>query len=1112
MNDFDTVKINEIVKALPLGLIVFDKTFLIEFVNSHYLDYTKETSSSLNLIGKDIRQSEFCKKTVLEPELQSILNGIGFEKQISTQKMLSGDEILLIAKGFPLINGQEVTGGLLIVEDFHLKHSVLNGVTDIFNGNNDAIKYFSDFVVTVDVTGKIISFNKNPYSESKVNISLEKNINLFAYLPSSISDSLRKMCSESVLNQSMQSGKFILISQNSSDCYLMFKVIPVKNNQLNDVNLIITIDEIDRHEYFSEPDNELEELKQYQSMMENIADAIIQVTREGLISYWSENASELFGITRIEVFNKFIGKVIPELNKSVYENIIDDLETMGKWESEIKIEQTNRIFKIKLLKKNSESILIILEDISKRKLIEKDLRQSEEQFRNLVINSTELICIVSAEGKIKYSNPSFNDYFQIDKLANTEKYFTELIDSNYLYTSFNDILSGRIKEIDLTNRFNEKKSFLLTISEIKNLNSKTNNYNIILTDISERKKLEKDLILTKSVFESTHDGIAVFYERKLIIANISFCELFEYNTIDEILNLDPLDFVSNDNIPKVAKYIKTLEKQEKIPDNFDFIGITKNKKIKYFSVSANSYLSDDKLYIVLLFRDITEQRETQEALVLSEERYRNITENINEFIWAAEKKANRIKTILLTKAVEHITGYQINELQNNSLNWFRFIHPDDYNFVMERLKKFFKNISKNSDELECRIINRDGNTIWIQNKITIERNLRNEISKIYGIISDISIKKRAEEEMKQSAENLKLLNETKDKFISIISHDLRTPFSSILGFTDLLLTDTEMQKDKQLEYIGFIRESSKNMLSLVNSLLDWTRLQTGRIHFQPQNINIANAVKKVFQMLQGVALQKEINLITELPEELIIHADENLIIQLFNNLISNAIKFTNQKGFIKVYAEQLPGKNQLVFTVKDNGTGIKEENIVKLFRVDSKFTLKGTAGEKGSGLGLSLCHEIVEKHNGRIWVESKFGDGSEFKFTLPVSSNTILLVDTLVTDRILYNKLIKSLVPEYEIVEASGITEAYEIIEEIQPSIIILEHDLVDGTGYELVKKIKFSELKPKPGMILLSREMHLGNEDEYKDFGIEYLFSKPVNINLLKNAIIQIAKKAMFN
>jgi PAS domain S-box-containing protein len=190
---------------------------------------------------------------------------------------------------------------------------------------------------------------------------------------------------------------------------------------------------------------------------------------------------------------------------------------------------------------------------------------------------------------------------------------------------------------------------------------------------------------------------------------------------------------------------------------------------------------------ILLARDVTERKRVQQAIRESEEKYRNITENIDDFLFTFERIEKVLKPLFYTNSVEKITGYTQSEFLLESTFFLKIIYPDDFQLVKKKLKTILRSKIQVSEEMEFRIINKRGNIVWVRTKINVIRNGDGKISKIYGLVSDISLRKKAEEELNRSTENLIKLNETKDKFISIISHDLRTPFSSILGFTDLLI-------------------------------------------------------------------------------------------------------------------------------------------------------------------------------------------------------------------------------------------------------------------------------------------------------------------------------------
>jgi CheY-like chemotaxis protein len=302
------------------------------------------------------------------------------------------------------------------------------------------------------------------------------------------------------------------------------------------------------------------------------------------------------------------------------------------------------------------------------------------------------------------------------------------------------------------------------------------------------------------------------------------------------------------------------------------------------------------------------------------------------------------------------------------------------------------------------------------------------------------------------------------------------------------------------------------MLSLVNSLLDYTRIQTGRIKFEPERISSKELFEKSLKVLGGAALQKNINIELNFPKDLFIHADESLFSQAVNNLISNAIKFTRKGGTISITSAPSEDKNKVEFRIKDNGVGIKKEDMAKLFKVDAKFTTSGTSGEKGTGLGLSLVHDIIKKHGGEISVESVLGKGSEFIFTIPVSSTIILLVDDTKADRILYSKILKNIIPEYTIMEAEDGREAFNLIKINSPALVITDHDMPIMNGMDLVKQVSISEFKIKPPIIVLSSDITPKIEKGYKDLSVEFIFTKPVNLAVFKSSIEKSLRKVFYN
>ena len=236
--------------------------------------------------------------------------------------------------------------------------------------------------------------------------------------------------------------------------------------------------------------------------------------------------------------------------------------------------------------------------------------------------------------------------------------------------------------------------------------------------------------------------------------------------------------------------------------------------------------------------------------------------------------------------------------------------------------------------------------------------------------------------LKKSEEELKETNKRKDKFFNIIAHDLRAPFNSILGLTEILkLESEELSPSEVTDLATRIHNNSENVLEMVEDLLNWARMQTNHIDFNPKNIKIADVVFDTLYLLKQTASLKNIKVETDIDKNISVFADQNMINLVLRNLVSNAIKFTGNNGLIKIFSSA--GENTVTIGVEDNGVGIKKENMKKILTIDEHFTNLGTNNEKGTGLGLVLCQEFLSKNKSKLLIESEFGKGSTFSFELP---------------------------------------------------------------------------------------------------------------------------------
>ncbi|WP_289053981.1 tetratricopeptide repeat-containing sensor histidine kinase [Carboxylicivirga marina] len=253
------------------------------------------------------------------------------------------------------------------------------------------------------------------------------------------------------------------------------------------------------------------------------------------------------------------------------------------------------------------------------------------------------------------------------------------------------------------------------------------------------------------------------------------------------------------------------------------------------------------------------------------------------------------------------------------------------------------------------------------------------------LILTFQIRKKSERLLTEKNNELKQLNNTKDKFFSIIAHDLKSPFSSLMGFAEMLALNAENKDTKEVvQYSQIIHNSTKRLLGLVENLLQWSRTQIGTTEYKPSQIDISIQTHNIVSLLRLNAEEKDIVISPKIERNLVAWADENLYNTILRNLISNAIKFSRIGSVIYVTAGVK--NNMIEISVADSGVGIRQENLEKLFMVDSTFSTKGTLNEKGTGLGLVLCKEFVEINKGSIWAESELEKGSTFYFTIPLLS------------------------------------------------------------------------------------------------------------------------------
>jgi len=386
---------------------------------------------------------------------------------------------------------------------------------------------------------------------------------------------------------------------------------------------------------------------------------------------------------------------------------------------------------------------------------------------------------------------------------------------------------------------------------------------------------------------------------------------------------------------------------------------------------------DKPLRIIGTTTDITERKEAEIELQKSEEKFRNVFEGsgIGMAILGLDGQFTKVNTVFC-----EMLGYTEQELI--SVNFRNVTHPGDIEKSIGLVKDLLKSETRESSLLEKRYLTKKKEIIWALTTVSLLTDF--EGKPLYFIVQaqDITKRKRNEEQLLKYAEELQNLNASKDKFFSIISHDLRSPFNSLLGLTEFLTHSyDEMNPADIKNSIMNIYNSSHQVYNLILNLLEWSMLQSGRLKVEKSVINLAELGMEIMNLYKENANNKKLELVNNMNESILIYADKYMIDTIIRNFVSNSIKFTNHGG--KIIIKGVINGDYAEVSVTDTGIGISPGNQKNLFRIDEQYRRDGTANEKGTGLGLILCKEFAEKNGGVLWVESEESNGSRFSITVP---------------------------------------------------------------------------------------------------------------------------------
>jgi PAS domain S-box-containing protein len=629
---------------------------------------------------------------------------------------------------------------------------------------------------------------------------------------------------------------------------------------------------------------------------------------------------------------------------------------------------------------NPTNLVGVWMDITQRKIKDEKLQKSELKYRQLFDNANDVIIIFEPESEIilEANKAACKTYgFQPEELIgmSLKKLTKNVTEGEH---QIQELIKRGIYHDFESVQFNKNGEEIYFL-----INSTTIDYNgrkAVLSlnrNITDKKKAETALReIAESytgLFNSVTEAIYIQDENGYFIdVNVGVEKMYGYRH-EEIIGKGPEFLAAPDknDMEQVSYFVGNTFLTGK-SHKFEFWGRRKNGEIFPKDVCLNKGKFAGKDVIITTARDVSERKKAEQALIESETWLKLAIETGKLGIWEWNTSTGQLK---VNSYFYEMFGYENQEFEPAIEKIVQFIYPEDLEVTTAIIQNHITEKTA-SFETEQRFMTKSGNYKWIRTygKV-IERHENGEPLKMAGTIIDV-------DNLKSLTIQLQEINFFKDRLMSVIAHDLRSPFNSILGFSQLVADNIQTYEvEKSRKYIMQINTSAKHTLSLLDTLIDWYKTQTGAIVFNPQLLNLKTIIEEIVNLCSSSAKIKNVVLEKSISESLTILADEAMIKTILRNLIYNSIKFTNSGGKVLISSSALSDSVQI--TVADNGIGISEEKLKSIFSENANFSSTGTSNETGFGLGLRICKDFIDMHQGKIHIESRIGEGTSFNIEFP---------------------------------------------------------------------------------------------------------------------------------
>ena len=735
------------------------------------------------------------------------------------------------------------------------------------------------------------------------------------------------------------------------------------------------------------------------SIVESSDDAIHSVDLDGTIASWNHGAEALFGYSSEEVIGKNaailappgrseeVGQYLAAVGQGL---IISPFDTVLQGKDGRCIDVLLSVSPIHGPAGEIVGASGIAHDIGKRKRAERKLRESEELFRSVFEHAPFGMCIAALDGRLVQVNAAFCGMLGFSESELLCRKWQELVHPEDFDPAFGrgeQLWEAQAGCMDAEERFIHSNGSVVwgraRSSIVRDGCGNPLHLLVHVEDITERKRAEEALAESEDRFRVMADSCPTMLwvtdaEGGIQFINRALREFFG-TTREDVAGLKWQSLLHPDDAPE---YLGAFQRAVRERTRFRAEARVRRAdgESRLIGSNAEPRLSPGGIFLghVGLSADITDRKQAEVALRRSEEKFRQLAENIRQVFWMMPPAANEM--LYVSPAYEHVWGRTCESLYQSPMSWTEAIHPDD----LERAHVAFgRQKQGESLESEYRIRTPDGREKWIRDRAFPIRDQDGQLIRIVGIAEEITEQKRHEEELINAREAAEAANRAKSRFLANMSHEIRTPMNGVLGMLQLLL-QTDLNPE-QRRFMDVAQNSGWALLSLIDGILDLSKIEARKITLEKLSFNLHHSIEEVSEPLRVQANAKGLRFHSRVSPETpqFLRGDVHRLRQVLTNLVGNAIKFT-EKGEVTLYTaleSQGDGTATIRFAIADTGIGIRSEQIPGLFSPFVQADGSTTRKYGGTGLGLAICKQLVEMMEGSIGVDSREGRGSTFWFT-----------------------------------------------------------------------------------------------------------------------------------